>query len=125
MKNIAAAIMLLMGSSMAFANCPALDYQEMKEMKVDDLAKEYCKVKAKTAGYIADSRAESKYSSDLRDINSISRSRQREDDANEALGKAVKLQESADQCRSQEVRIERVLALNGVSDSAVKAMCQK
>jgi hypothetical protein len=125
MKNIAAAIMILMGPNVALANCHALDYQEMKEMKATDLAKEYCKVKAKTAAYIVDSRSESKYANELRELDSLSRSREREDDASDALSKAVRLQNSADQCREQEVRIERVLAVNGVSMLEVKAMCEK
>lgn len=125
MKNIAISIALLLVSGLALADCPALDYQEMKEMKPDDLSKEYCKAKSKSENYAAQSKIEKKYSSDLQNLNAFGRSRARDVDADEATSKAAKLKEAADQCQSQESRTARILVARGLDETSLKTICTK
>ena len=87
----------------AFAGCVALDYQEMKDMKTDDLIAEWCTVrKTVNANYDAGVAAMG------------SRQRQSEKAAS---------QDEFDQCIGQAKRIARVLESKGVPTKGLIEKC--
>lgn len=96
--------------SISFANCPALDYQELKDMSVPALTEEFCSYTAKAKGYLEEAGREHRYAAELRKINEGYFEMQRSRDAGDAENKGLKLDESAAQCQSQRERILRVLS---------------
>lgn len=110
--------------AVAFADCPALDYQELKDMPVAALTKEICTYALKATNYTKEAATERQYAQDLRAINEANFSMQRSKDAGEASDKGAKLSESSEQCKSQIERIQRILGQKGLDEPAIKGLCE-
>lgn len=102
----------------SMAECVALDYQEMKDMKTPALTEEYCANNVKSNGYLAEAAREKTYAASLRTINESIFDMQRSRDAGVAADKAARLEESAQACKSQMARIVRVMTQAGGDDAA-------
>lgn len=102
----------------SMAECVALDYQEMKDMKATALTEEYCANSVKSNGYLAEAAREKTYAASLRTINESVFDMQRSRDAGVATEKAARLNESAQQCKSQMARIIRVMAQASGAEAA-------
>lgn len=102
----------------SMAECVALDYQEMKDMKTPVLAEEYCANNIKSNNYSAEAAREKTYAASLRTINESVFDMQRSRDAGVAADKAARLEESAQACKSQMARIVRVIAQAGGDGTA-------
>jgi len=103
MVKITAALALFCAiAAPAFAGpCVALDYQEMKDMTVDELATAVCKAREARRQSLDDAIA----TRDERNASST--------------------HDNFDQCTGQIERVERVLTSKGVSKDAMKALCSK
>jgi hypothetical protein len=107
MKTIAPLLaVLLAASAPALAGpCVALDYQEMKDMSADELAKAYCKA------------GESRMAS-MDDVMANLR-------ASEGPKPYPNAHDNFDQCTGQLERIERVLSSKGIGKEAMKTLCTR
>jgi hypothetical protein len=103
MKNILIAFTISLTALPSFAGCVALDYQEMKVMKAEELIAEWCTVRQTVNGNTSAS------------IEAIG-SRQRPAD------KAAS-QDEFDQCIGQAKRIARVLESKGVPTKGLIEKC--
>ncbi|AWL04255.1 hypothetical protein ACFOHT_10000 [Massilia oculi] len=105
MKKFIAAAALSAISSATFASpCVALDYQEMKDMSVEELALEACKASAS---------AVSSFEKNMENLGR--RGPKPYPDA----------QADFDQCMGQSARMERVLAAKGVPKEKIPAVCEQ
>ena len=105
MKNLVAGFAFILLSIPAFAGtCVALDYQEMKDMSVEEVTIEACKAR-KAAGEYLDQTIEN------------------------IGGRGPKpypnAQADFDQCMGQTTRIERVLESKGIPKSSVPELCKQ
>ncbi|PRC92678.1 hypothetical protein [Solimicrobium silvestre] len=114
MKKIIVAIGLLLAATYALADCPALEYQEMKDMNTPDLTGEYCKTTANQDRYLKSSKSNS-------ELLVLSEGKER----NDYFELFKKDKESAEQCQSQSERIKRVLIAKNTSEEDLKTACQK
>jgi hypothetical protein len=88
----------------ASAGCVALDYQEMKDMKADELVEAWCDVRHALNQNVTDS------------IDALSRKRPASD--------AATSQDQFDQCMGQAKRIERVLGTKGIAQKDLLGKCK-
>ncbi|RWA54698.1 hypothetical protein AU476_09190 [Cupriavidus sp. UYMSc13B] len=99
-----------MGSfSAVAASCQALGYEELKDMKTDELVAEWC----------ADAKAETQLLRDqMMSVTSYSHSRGDDEDADKAGNRIEK-------CRGQIQRIERILSQRdqGMTKDAIRTAC--
>jgi len=107
MKIIPSALILSCAlSAPAFAGpCVALDYQEMKDMSADELAKAYCRA------------SESRMAS-MDDVLANLR-------ASDGRKPFPNAHDNFDQCTGQLERIERVLPTKGIGKEAMKTLCTR
>ena len=107
MKTVISAIALSCAlSTPAHAGpCAALDYQEMKDMSTDELAKAYCKA------------SESRMAS-MDDVLANLR-------ASDGPKPFPNAHDNFDQCTGQLERIERVLPSKGIGKEGMKTLCTR
>lgn len=103
MGKIAIGILISIVNLHATAGCVALDYQEMKDMKADDLVNEWCEVRLALGKNMDES------------IEGIGH---RSSDS----AKAAR-QNEFDQCMGQSSRIARVLESKGIPKQDLLKMC--
>lgn len=101
----ATAIGLAVSLSAAATPCPALQYEEMKDMSAEELTKEFCSAMAN---------AGDSYSKAL-DINLKAGTKGQVDEA-----AAQALDAEGDQCRNQAERIKRVLGRKGIDTAGIR-----
>ncbi|WP_371767474.1 hypothetical protein [Massilia sp.] len=105
MKTLAPLLAVLLAvSAPAFAGpCVVLDYQEMKDMTANELAKEYCKLWGALGSNMDDTM-----------------SNLQADDGPKPFPTA---HDNFDQCRGQVDRVERILASKGMDHDAAIKVC--
>ena len=99
------AVALVLTFSASAAPCPALQYEELKDMSPEELSKEFCAMEgnaAKSWGDVLDMR----------------RGAGMRGDVDEAAAQA--LDSEGDQCHNQAERIKRVLSRKGVDTSGMR-----
>jgi hypothetical protein len=109
-------------------NCVALDYQEMKEMKTEDLTKQYCSIHSNVRFYNTLGQFNSKMGemkSQLADVSVGIAKLRNEREASKSNADSVAAYNIEEQCKSQRDRIGRVLAQKGVDEAALQITCGK
>jgi len=101
----AGAMALAVSFSVAAAPCPALQYEELKDMSAEELTKEFC---------AAEANAGESYSKSLDMVLKAGTRGQVDEAAQQALDA------EGDQCRNQAERIKRVLGRKGVDTSGIR-----
>lgn len=100
----------------ASAGCNALDYQEMKEMKPDDLMAELCAAHARAREYRKDADDSTIYGSKLSGYGS-------NEEVDEAYKKGDSLRELSKACTGEALRMERILVAAGIDQDTIKQRC--
>ncbi|RFP19144.1 hypothetical protein [Duganella sp. BJB475] len=100
----------------ASAGCVPLDYQEMKEMKPDDLMTELCAARSQAKAYIKDADDSTIYGSRLSGYGSNA-------EVDEAYAKGDSLRELSKACAGQALRMERILVAAGTDLEVIKQRC--
>lgn len=117
MKNFYIVVLMLCTIPSAMAEiCVALEYQELKEMKIDDLVTEYCAIKQKTDfGKLSIDISMDLFKMD-RAMGSVTERK------SAALDEKINAQTK---CTAQQSRLGRVLETKGHDETNLAELCQK
>jgi len=115
-KKLLAILVASLACTNAGAGCVVLDYQEMKEMKSEDLVAELCKARSSAKQYRTDADDSTVYGSKLSGYGSDA-------EVDEAYKKGDSLRELSKACTDQASRMERILTAAGIGADTIKQSC--
>jgi len=92
-------------------------------MPAATLTKEFCSYTAKAKKYTQEAGTEHQFAADLRKANELYFTMERSRDAGEAEDKGKKLEESAEQCKSQGERVLRILSGQKGVEASLDKLC--